>query len=141
MNQRLSLQILLLLALAALVTTAHADPPAAAADGELWEVTSQMSMPGFAMPAQTQRACTPKDSQEPPGAVEPGCTMRDVKVTGNKTSWRVECTGPHAMSGTGEIIRSSADAYTGTMRFSSPDGAMTTKLSGRRVGACTQKQK
>jgi hypothetical protein len=129
------------LALAALVTTAHADPPAAGGEGELWEVTSQMSMQGFAMPAQTHRACTPKESQEPAGAsAQPGCTTKDVKVAGNKTSWRVECAGPPAMSGSGEITRNGADAYSGTIRFSSAEGEMTTKLTGRRVGACTPKR-
>jgi len=141
MKKRPCLRISMFLALAALATTAHADPPAAGADGELWEVTSHISMQGFAMPAQTTRACTSKGSQEPVGAnAQPGCTTSDMKVSGNKTSWRVECAGPPAMSGSGEIIRSSPDAYTGTMRFSSAEGEMTTKLTGRRVGACTLKR-
>jgi hypothetical protein len=141
MTRRPRLRIPMFLALAALVTTAHADPPAAGGDGELWEVTSQMSMQGFAMPAHTQRSCTTKDSQEPAGAnAQPGCTMRDLKVVGDKTSWRVECAGPPAMSGTGEITRTSADAYSGTIRFSSAEGEMTTRLTGRRVGACTPKR-
>jgi hypothetical protein len=128
----------LLAAALALAAVALADAPGAAGAGELWEVTSSMSMQGFAMPPQTHRSCTAKGAQEPAGAsAQPGCTASDFKVIGNKTSWRVECAGPPPMKGTGEITRTGADAYSGAIRFSSEQGAMTLKLNGRRVGACT----
>jgi hypothetical protein len=113
-------------------------PPAV--PGESWEVTSQMSMEAMpiAMPAQTQRVCTPKDWKEPPGGTRAGdeCRTSDFKTSGNKSTWNVQCTGAHAMTGRGEITRASADAYSGFIKFSSADGAMTVQLNGRRLGAC-----
>ncbi len=92
----------------------------------------------MAMPAQTQRVCTPKDWKEPPGSTRPGdeCRNTDFKTAGNKSSWSVQCTGAQAMTGHGEITRTSADAYSGFIKFSSADGAMTVTLNGRRLGAC-----
>lgn len=116
---------------------AHADAPAAGS-GELWEVSSHISMRGFSIPAQTHRVCQAPGAQEPPGASgQPGCTTHDFRVVGNKTSWRVQCAGPPPMSGSGELTRTGPAAYTGRILFSSPDGEMTMNLSGRRVGACT----
>ncbi len=124
---------------------ASAQTAAAPAAGELWEVTSQMTMagmegmPGMAIPAQKNRVCSPRDSKEPPGAASgPGeCQQSDVQVSGAKTTWKMRCSGPPAMSGTGEITRNGPDAYTGNIRFDSAEGGMTMKLSGRRVGPCT----
>ena len=126
-------------ALVAVATSVGAEPPAAAgATGEQWEVTTQMSMQGFGMPAQTHRECRPTGAQEPAGASgQPGCTSSGFEVAGDKTTWRVECAGPPAMSGTGEITRSGPDAYAGKITFSSEEGEMVVDLSGRRVGTCT----
>ena len=113
-------------------------PPTA--PGESWEVTSQMSMEAMpmAMPAQTQRVGAPIDWNEPPGGTRAGdeCRNSDFKTLGNKSSWSVQCAGPHAMTGHGEITRTSPDAYSGFIKFNSADGAMTVTLSGRRLGAC-----
>jgi hypothetical protein len=40
------------------------------------------------------------------------------------------------MTGEGEITRDGASAYAGFIKFSSDDGNMKIKLSGRRVGDC-----
>jgi hypothetical protein len=128
-----------LLMLGALPSPAAGDPPAPAAEaGESWEVSSQMSMEGMPMlmPAQTQRVCVSKDWKEPPGGSRGDCQSSGFKTTGNKSTWRAQCSGPPAMTGEGEITRTSADAYSGLIRFSSAEGTMTLKLSGRRVGAC-----
>jgi hypothetical protein len=120
---------------------AFADAPAPAGTGELWEVRSSMSMQGFAMPPHTMRVCTAKDSNEPAGAnPQPDCQTSDVKVSGNTTSWRVACPGPPKLTGSGQITRGDG-TYQGTMRFASPDGEMTMKLDGKRLGgACTPKK-
>lgn len=116
---------------------AGADPPATT-PGDLWEVTSSMSMQGFAMPAQTHKVCSPKSWTQPPGGANgPGeCSTSGFHVAGPKVTWTVTCAGPPEMTGEGEITRSSADAYAGEVRFSSSEGAMTMKLSGRRLGDC-----
>jgi hypothetical protein len=124
----------LLLALAAAQSVAS-DP--AAEEGDRWEVTSRMSMEGLPMqmPAQTQRVCA-KRNEAPTENPDPNCTTTDVARTGNRVSWRVECTGENPMSGRAEILFQSADAYTGTIRFDSAQGAMRLELSGKRIGRC-----
>jgi hypothetical protein len=126
----------LLLALSA----AGADTASAGKEpGDLWEVTSKMSMEGMPMemPATTQKVCSPKTWTEPPGGNgDKGCETIDFNSAGNTTTWKVRCAGPPAMTGEGQITRTSPDAYTGSMKVKSPDGEMTMKLSGRRVGDC-----
>jgi Protein of unknown function (DUF3617) len=105
--------------------------------GELWEVTSQMSMPGmpFAPPPQTHQACTPQQWTQPPGGDQGGrCRSSDYAPDGDVVTWTVTCDGMGV--GHGEVTRHGADAYDGAIVFSSDDGAATIKLSGRRVGTC-----
>ena len=94
-------------------------------------------MPGD-MPAQSTKVCTAKNSQEPPGAAneERGCKNSDMKKTGNKVTFTSTCTGPPAMTGKGEITFDGTDAYTGTIEYVMPQGAMTIKLSGKKLGGC-----
>lgn len=119
-----------------------ADPqPAAAADqpGDLWEVTSKMSMEGMPMelPATKLKVCSAKVWTEPPGMDQrQKCTTSDFTTTEVGVTWKMTCEGPPAMTGEGEITRQGADAYTGAIKFASADGNMTIKLNGRRVGGC-----
>ena len=113
--------------------------PAGKEQGDLWEVTSKMSMEGMPMemPATTQKLCAPKTWDEPPGGdAGQGCEVSDFKSAAAGTSWKVRCAGPPAMTGEGEITRTSPDAYTGTIKVRSEQGEMTMKLAGRRLGAC-----
>jgi len=125
----------------ALAPSAFAAAPAAPVKepGDLWEVTSKMSIEGMPMqmPAQTQKVCSPKTWTEPPAAgPDNKCTTHDFTNTPTKSTWKVTCPGPPAMTGEGEITRTSPDAYTGTMKMTSEEGTMTMALSGRRVGDC-----
>ena len=135
-DRRLVASFALALPLLAALGTAPAASDSAATPGESWEVTSKMSIPGMpmAMPAQTQRVCSKPDAA--PENPDPNCQNTESSRVGNKFSWRVQCTGAHAMSGRGEITYSSPDAYAGTIRFESAEGAMTLELSGKRLGAC-----
>ena len=60
----------------------------------------------------------------------------DFKMDGAKATWKVTCAGPPVMTGEGEITRNGADSWSGAIRFTSPEGAMTVKLNGRRLGEC-----
>jgi len=128
----------LTLALAPGALPAAAAPPVKE-PGEMWEVTSRMSMEGMPMqmPAQTHKVCSPKNWTEPPGAgADEKCRTLDFKNTATKSTWKITCPGPPAMTGEGEITRTSPDAYSGAMKFTSDEGAMTMAISGRRVGDC-----
>jgi len=132
------------LAVWAVFPVAAADTAPASAPGDIWEVTSQMSMEGMpmALPANKVKVCAPKEWKEPPGGADEAhkCTNSDFKVEGAKATWKVTCAGPPAMSGDGEITRASADAWSGAIKFTSSRGAMTVKLGGLRLGGCEKPQ-
>jgi hypothetical protein len=113
-----------------------ADAPA---KGDLWEVTTRMSMEGMPMqmPAQTAKVCSAKAWTKPPASDNPNqrCTRTAYTVSGNKVSWTESCTAP-AMTGKGEITRQGEDTYTGVIQFASAQGNMTINLSGRKIGSC-----
>jgi len=127
---------------AALFARAIADNPTAA-QGDLWETTSQMSMEGMPMqmPVQKVEICAAKDRAEPPGASNPqhNCTNSNMKRAGDKVTWDVKCTGPD-MTGHGEITYSGADDYTGSIKFVVEQGNMTIKLTGHKTGGCDHPQ-
>ena len=113
--------------------------PAIKEPGDLWEVTSKMSMEGMPMemPATTQKVCAPKTWTEPPGGkTGKDCEVLDFKNSPTATTWKVRCAGPPAMTGEGQLTRTSPDAYTGTIKVESEHGEMTMKLDGRRIGDC-----
>lgn len=108
--------------------------------GDLWEVTSQMSMEGMpmALPARKVKVCSPKDWTEPPGGADERrkCTNSGFTMEGGRATWKVTCAGPPAMTGDGEITRDGAASWSGTIKFASEEGAMTVTLSGRRLDDC-----
>ena len=107
--------------------------------GELWEVTSQLSMEGMPMrmPSQKNTICAQKNWKEPPGAQNPQqeCQISDMQTVGSKTTWKMKCTSPDA-TGEGEITRTSPTAYAGNIKMTSADGTINIKLSGQKVGEC-----
>lgn len=142
-QHRLAATLLVLLSSAPFLAAA-ADPAEPAKEkGVLWEMTSQMSMEGMpmALPAQKMKICAQKD-QPPVGSDERHeCTNSDFKHDGTKVTWKTVCAGPPEMTGEGEITFSDAGNYTGTIKFASSEGSMTTKLTGKRVGECEVPQK
>jgi hypothetical protein len=117
---------------------------AARAPGELWEVTSQMSMENMpmALPGQKVKTCAPKEWKEPPGGADERskCSISDFKIEGAKVTWKVSCAGPPAMTGDGEITREGPDSWSGAIKLASEEGAVTIKLDGRRLGECEKPQ-
>ena len=134
----------LLLASASVVRAA--DTPAAGTApvlGDLWEVTSQMSMEEMpmAMPVQKLKICSPKAWKRPPAPTneQQKCTNSDFAIDGPKATWKVICENP-PMTGEGEITRDGPEAYTGAIKFTGDEGALTIKLNGRRVSDCNNPQ-
>ena len=120
---------------------AASSKPAAVAhgNGDLWEVTSELSMEGMPvhMAPRKQNVCAPKDWKEPPGAQNPQqeCQISDMKTVGSKTTWKMQCASPKS-TGDGEITRTSPTAYTGNIKMTSSDGTINIRLSGERVADC-----
>ncbi len=110
---------------------------AAAAAGDLWQVTSNMSMVGMpaGMPAQLSKVCAATTWTQPPGGLRGNCTRSDFRLEGQKATWTEKCTNP-PMTGHGAITRQGTDAFTGSITFESPQGNMTINLDGQRVGDC-----
>jgi hypothetical protein len=110
----------------------------AAGQDELWEVTSQMSMPGMpaGMGGNTQRVCQDKDpsKQGVQGPNMENCKITDMKQSGNKTTLTLTCPDSRALIE--NTYNAARTEYKGTMRMTSRDGDMTMTLSGRKVGAC-----
>jgi len=123
-----------------LIFAAGSKPVAVAhGNGDLWEVTSEVSMEGMPMklPSQKQTICAAKEWKEPPGAQNPQqeCQIIDMKTVGSKTTWKMQCSSP-AATGEGEINRTSPTAYAGNIKMTSSDGTINIKLSGLRVADC-----
>ncbi len=108
--------------------------------GDLWEVTSKMSMQGmpYDMPANTLKVCAAKNVAEPPGSTndERGCANSEIKKVDNKVTFKSVCAGPPAMTGEGEIIFEGTDSYTGTIKYVIEGGSMTINLTGKKIGGC-----
>jgi hypothetical protein len=134
------LALFLLLGLLSHPATAAPADAAPAVPGDLWEVTSQMTMEGMpmAMPARTQKICAPKEWKEPPAPQNEGqkCETLEFTNTPAKTTWKVRCEGKPAMTGEGVIDRTGPDAYTGAIKMTSKDGVMTINLKGKRLADC-----
>lgn len=109
---------------------------------ELWAVTSTMEMPGMpmSMPGQTSNICLKKGNEKDPNSVIPkngdqDCQMSDVKVSGNKTTWKMKCSGKRPMEGKGEMTRSDG-SYSGKTVFHMKRRDMTMVYEGKRIGKC-----
>jgi Protein of unknown function (DUF3617) len=111
-----------------------------------WEVTIQMEMPGMPMqmpPIKDARCITQQQLDSPArglpsGAKNPNdCKVSNYMASGSTVTWSMACSGPPASTGTGEL-RFDGDTYNGTMKMTMEQMPMTMKLSGKRVGDCTQ---
>jgi len=103
---------------------------------ELWNMTTRMEMDGMQMPPMSQQVCQKKGQGGAAPAPDPKCTTSDVRTAGNKTSWKMSCTGDEPMSGTGEITRT-RDSMSGRMQLRGKDGvAMNVVYSGKLAGTC-----
>lgn len=113
--------------------------PALAQSGpdELWEITTKITMDGMSMPAMPSKVCRKQGDAIPP--VDKNCKTMDVKHAGNRTTYRVVCTGKDAMSGAGEITRGNG-TFRGTLKLSGKvdgeDSTMVNEYSGKLVGKC-----
>ncbi len=113
-----------------IVPVAQAQSP----KGDSWEITSQMEMPGMptAMPATTQRVCTAKE--QPPFRARENCRITDQQKLPNGWSWKMVCND--GSTADGNMTYQGTAAWTGVMNMKMKEGAMSMKMTGKRLGEC-----
>jgi len=117
----------------------------AADDGELWEVTTQMNIPGMpagmaGMGGGAQRVCTGKDPKED-ATRRPDmqkCKVVDSKQTATRFTVTMSC--PDGQAVIDQTYNAARTEYKGTMTMKSKDGDMVMNMSGRKVGTCDVQQ-
>jgi hypothetical protein len=115
---------------------------AAAQTGDLWEISSQMNIPGMpaGMGAQTQRVCQGDDPERAAAQSKDrqNCKIKDKKQTATRLTVTMVC-----KDGTMTIDQQYNAAHTefkGTMKMASKDGDMVINTTGRKVGACSMQE-
>lgn len=99
-----------------------------------------IKMPGAAGGAMnvTSKHCVTREQaakRQPPQSEEDRrqrCEQKDVKTSGNTTTWKIECTGERKMTGTGSITYQGEESYKGESTFHMQDakrGPTTMKQS------------
>lgn len=140
MTKHWYLALLLLAVLCAAPVCAHAAGPGMTPG--LWEITSQVEMPGMPMvpPPMTHTQCMTEDDAVPePGQEEEGdCEILEQSVSGNTVTWKTRCqTDQGEVVSTGKITYD-GDSFKGEVLTTMPGMKMTSKMSGRRVGPCPE---
>jgi len=125
----------------ACLALAVAAPAVAQGKDELWEVSTKMNMPGMpmAMPAQVNRVCLGKNRKdEDLIPKQDNCRVTDSKRTGNRLTYRMECSGSEPSVIVGDLTFGT-NAYEGAMQMTMTrtNDTMNMALAGRRVGECT----
>jgi hypothetical protein len=89
------------------------------------------------MAPQTLQLCTAKVwTQPPPPPPGQTCTQTDFQRTGNKVTWKTQCTGQMDMAGEGEVTFTTDDSYTGVIKLVAEGFTMNVQLSGTKIGEC-----
>jgi hypothetical protein len=94
----------------------------------------KMEAMGIKMPAAAGggmgvavKTCVTKeqaDKRQPPRSDEDRqqkCEQKDMKVSGNTVTWKIECTGERKMTGTGSITYQGEESYSGESTFNMQD--------------------
>ncbi len=120
---------------------ATALPVAAQGKDNLWEYSTKMDMPGMpmAMPAQVHRFCVGKNAKDDDIVPrQENCRMLESKRTGNKFTYKMECTGREPSIIVGDLTFGT-NVYEGQMRMTMTrtNDTMNMAVSGKRVGDCT----
>lgn len=103
------------------------------------------AMAGGAMTVAVKHCVTKEQAEKrvPPPSEEDRrhkCEQKDVKISGNTVTWKMECTGEQKMTGTGTITYQGEESYKGESTFNMQDakrGPITMKqnYSGKWLAA------
>jgi hypothetical protein len=110
-----------------------------------WELTVQVELPGMPkMPDVKDTRCLTRDMLKDPAAAVPSaspdsnndCKVSDYQTAGNRATWKMVCTVPMPLSGSGEVTYA-GDTYTGSISLSMAGTPATMKFNGKRLGDCS----
>ncbi|HIJ80611.1 MAG TPA: DUF3617 family protein [Desulfuromonadales bacterium] len=134
---KIALRIFIATAAVAIPLSCFAAP--AMKDGQ-WEITTVMDMPNMPVkiPPQVMKHCYSKDDVKDQKKVinrDKNCTVKDYSISGNRVTWKMECTGENAGTMSGETVFGS-DSYDSTMKMVTKGRNMNMKVKAKRVGNC-----
>jgi hypothetical protein len=115
----------------------------AAGTGELWEVHTQMNMPGMpaGMGSSTSQTCnaTGDPSKQADNPATSKCKVTDSRQSGNKFTMTLDCPEGRAIIEHG--YNAAHTEYKGSMKMTMRDGGeMTMAMTGRKIGSCDAEQ-
>ena len=117
--------------------------------GGLWETKTKIDMPGLPpemaakMGSNTSTYCVKPgerkwNEQRNPNDRERQCEQTDMKVSGNKSSWKMKC--KDGTTGEGSVTHNGKDSYKMDMAMNSPRGNMKLQIEGRRIADMCEKK-
>ncbi len=110
----------------------------AAEDGELWEVATQMNIPGMpaGMGGMTTKVCRDKDPRKEATRSKEtqDCKVTDMKQSGTHLTMTMTC--PRGKTVVDMNYNSAHTEYKGSVRTTGDRGEMTMNMSGRKLGGC-----
>lgn len=142
MRNALSLSLILILSLCTIAC--QADKPKVDLEEGLWEITTQIKMPGMPiqMPPMKTTQCIDQDDLVPqtsqPDQPDQQCEIANMTIDGNTVTYDMVCAAQgNTMKGHSSITYSK-DRMQGKMTVSMEPSNMTMNytLSGKRIGNC-----
>ncbi len=112
----------------------------------MWEITTQIDMPGLpmAIPKNTMQQCLDsKDVVPSMGTEQANCTVNSTKVSGNTVTWDIKCKQEGMNSSSKGTITYNGTSFKGTATITMTSQEMGTRtmnqtMEGKRVGKCTK---
>jgi hypothetical protein len=115
----------------------------AAGTDDLWEVTTQMNMPGMppGMGGNTSQQCYEKDMRKnvTKGKNTQECTVTDYKESGSKLTITMSCKNNRSVV-MEYAFNSARTEYKGTMHMKDGGRDMVMNMTGRKIGTCDAQQ-
>jgi Protein of unknown function (DUF3617) len=114
----------------------------------LWKVVTQVDMNGMQGPAEAKTRCLkPEDARDLERTFAPEyrvqgstCERMNVAWSGQKLSWRIQCTGPLSMEVTGTYEFDTPRHYTGVVTtlaaMAGREMRTRTTLEAEHIGEC-----
>jgi hypothetical protein len=115
---------------------------AAQNNGELWEISTQMNIPGMpaGMGGQTQRVCQGDDPERRAASDkdQKDCKVTDKKQTATRTTITMQC--KQGTMTVDQQYNAARTEFKGSIKMTSKDGDFNMNTTGRKVGACNVQQ-